>query len=376
MATAADQIAANVNFGAFSKATELKRRIWFTLGCLIVYRLGTFITIPGIDAQVMADVIQQQSGGVLGMFDMFAGGALSRMSIFALNIMPYISAAIIMQLLTAVNPTLEAMKKEGPSGRMKDQPIHPLYDGGHHRVAVSWHCHWSSERHKFNGPARCLNPGLFFQLHHSDHADRRHHLPDVDGRTNLRARHRPGISLLIFGGIIAGLPGGLVQLLELGRTGALSTVLIIGLAGRRHGVIAFIVWVELAHRRILVQYPKRQQGNRMVGGESSHLPLKLNTAGVIPPIFASSILLMPLTVAGLQGGGRQMALWAPISALLGRGQPLYMALYAGFIVFFAFIYTALVFNPEDTADNLKKNGGFIPGHSPGQKHRRVSGLSC
>ena len=366
MATAADQIAANVNFGAFSKATDLKRRIWFTLGCLIIYRLGTFITLPGIDAQVMADVIQQQSGGVLGMFDMFAGGALSRMSIFALNIMPYISAAIIMQLLVAVNPTLEAMKKEGPSGRIKINQytrymtvgITVLQSLG---IAIGLQSATSS-----TGQPAVLNPGLFFNFTTVITLTGGTIFLMWMGEQITERGVGQGISILIFGGIIAGLPGGLVQLLELGRTGALSTVLIIGLLVGAIAVIALIVWVELAHRRILVQYPKRQQGNRMVGGESSHLPLKLNTAGVIPPIFASSILLMPLTIAGLQGGVTTDGIMGTISALLGRGQPLYLALYASFIVFFAFIYTALVFNPEDTADNLKKNGGFIPGIRPGK----------
>jgi len=364
MASAAEQLAANMNFGAFAKATELKNRIWFTLSALIVYRLGTFIPLPGIDSVVLADIFRQNQGGVLGMFDMFAGGALGRMSIFALNIMPYISASIIMQLMTAVSPQMEALKKEGESGRKKINQytryltvaICALQAYG---ISVGIEGMSSSQ-----GPA-VGSPGLFFRFSV---------VVTLVGGTmflmwlgeQITARGvGNGISLIIFSGIVANLPNALAGTLELGRTGALSTVLIIVLLVMSVGVIYFIVFVERAQRRIIIQYPKRQRGNKMTGGESSHLPLKLNTAGVIPPIFASSILLMPMTVMSFSAG--QGPEWMnTIAAYLGHGQPVYLILYISFVVFFAFFYTAVVFNPEETADNLKKYGGFVPGIRPGK----------
>ncbi len=370
MASAADQIAANVNFGVFAKATDLKRRIWFTLFALIVYRMGTFITLPGIDPQVMNDIMAQQSAGVLGMFDVFAGGALSRMSIFALNIMPYISAAIIMQLLAAVNPTVEQMKKEGVSGRIKmNQYTRYLTVGICILQALGIASGLEGATSSTGAPA-VLNPGLFFKFTTV--------ITLVGGTMFLvwlgeQISERgigQGISMLIFAGIIAGLPGAIAQTLELGRTGAMSPMLIVGLGVGIVATIYFICFIELAQRRIIVQYPKRQVGNKMFGGENSHLPLKINTAGVIPAIFASSILLMPLTVVGLQGGtidpGAEGGFMNTITVLLGRGQPLYLLFYSAGIAFFAFFYTALVFNPADTAENLRKYGGFIPGIRPGK----------
>jgi preprotein translocase subunit SecY len=364
MSSAAEQFAANLNFGAFAKATELKKRLWFTLGALIVYRLGTYIPLPGIDAAILADVFSRQSGGILGMFDMFAGGALRRMTIFALNIMPYISASIIMQLLTAVSPQLEALKKEGEAGRKKINQytrygtvlITALQGYG---IAVGLEGMASS------AGSAVIDPGLFFRFTTV--------VTLVGGTLFLmwlgeQITQRGvgnGISLIIFAGIVANLPQALVGTLELGRTGALSTIFIILLLAMAVGVIAFIIFIERAQRRIVVQYPKRQQGNRMTGGESSHLPLKLNTSGVIPPIFASSILLLPITVIGFSAG--QGPDWlTTVAAYLGRGQPLYLLLYISFIVFFAFFYTAVVFNPTETADNLKKYGGFVPGIRPGK----------
>ncbi len=362
MASAAEQLAANINFGAFSKATELKKRIWFTLGALIVYRLGTFVPLPGIDPTVIQDIFRQ-SGGVLDIFNMFSGGALSRMTIFALNIMPYISASIIMQLMSAVSPQLEALKKEGESGRKRINQytryltviICALQAYG---IGVGLESMVSS-----GGPA-VHSPGWFF---------RATIVITLVGGTmflmwlgeQITARGvGNGISLIIFAGIIAELPAALVQTLELGRTGAVSTAIIIGLLLMSIIVIFFIVFVERAQRRILVQYPKRQRGNKMTGGDTSHLPLKINTAGVIPPIFASSILLLPVTVLQFTaGGGPEWMTTA--AAYLGRGQPLYLAIYISLIVFFAFFYTAVVFNPAETADNLKKYGGFIPGIRPG-----------
>ncbi len=365
MASAAEQLAANLNFGAFAKATELKKRIWFTLGALIVYRLGTYIPIPGIDPVVMQDIFQQNAGGILGMFDVFAGGALGRMTIFALNVMPYISASIIMQLMTTISPTLEQWKKEGEQGRKKINQytrygtvILAALQG--YGIAVGMEGLQSS-----TGQA-VADPGYFFRFTT---------VVTLTGGTlflmwlgeQITARGvGNGISLIIFSGIVAELPSALVGTLELGRTNAISPALIIGLIVMVVAVIAFIVFMERAQRRLLVQYPKRQVGNRMMGGENTHLPLKLNTAGVIPPIFASSLLLMPITVAQFSAG--QGPEWlTTVTALLGRGQPLYMLLFIGGIIFFCFFYTAIVFNPQDTADNLKKYGGFIPGIRPGQR---------
>ena len=370
MASAADQLAANLNLGVFSKATELKRRLWFSLFALIIYRMGTFITLPGIDPIAMADVIQAQSRGVLGLFDVFAGGALSRMSIFALNIMPYISAAIIIQLFSSVSPALEQVKKEGVSGRIKmNQYTRYLTVLITSLQAIGIASGLESSTGASGIPV-VLDPGLFFKFTTV--------VTLVGGTMFLvwlgeQISERgigQGISLLIFAGIVAGLPGGIVNLLELGRTGAISPILIALLAFGSVAVIGGIVFVEQAQRRILVQYPKRQQGNKVYGGESSHIPLKLNTSGVIPPIFASSLLLLPLTIAGFQGvPGTEVAgggVLNTIGALLGRGQPLYLFLYSILIVFFAFFYTAVVFNPVDTAENLRKYGGFIPGIRPGK----------
>jgi preprotein translocase subunit SecY len=361
MASAAEQLAANMNFGALSKATELKKRIWFTLGALVVYRLGTYIPIPGIDPVILADVFKQQAGGILGMFDMFSGGALRRMTIFALNIMPYISAAIIMQLLTAVSPQLEALKKEGEAGRKK---INQYTRYGTVLLCLFQSYGIAVGLESASGGA-VLDPGLYFRFSTVVTLTGGTIFLMWLGEQITQRGVGNGISLIIFSGIVANLPAAIASTLELGRTGALPTALILVLVVMSVAVIAFIVFMERAQRRVIVQYPKRQVGNKMFGGEASHLPLKLNTSGVIPPIFASSLLLMPLTVAGFSGGGGpEWLTW--ITTTLGRGQPLYLTIYIGLIVFFAFFYTAIVFNPADTADNLKKHGGFIPGIRPGK----------
>ncbi|MCH7889805.1 MAG: preprotein translocase subunit SecY [Proteobacteria bacterium] len=364
MASAAEQLAANLNFAAIGKATELKKRLWFTLGALIVFRLGTYIPIPGVDPSVMKDIFDQNAGGILGMFNMLAGGALGRMTIFALGIMPYISASIIIQLLTTVSPHLEQLKKEGEAGRKKINQytrygtvvLATLQGYG---IAVGLEGMTGSQ-----GSA-VIDPGLFFRFQAV--------ITLVGGTVflmwlgeQITARGvGNGISLIIFSGIVADLPRALAFTLEQGRTGALSAFFIIFLIVMVVVVVTFIVFIERAQRRILVQYPKRQVGSRMFGGEGSHLPLKLNTAGVIPMIFASSILLLPLTVAGFNAG--QGPEWlSTIATYLGRGQPLFMLLYGAGVVFFCFFYTAIVFNPVDTADNLKKFGGFIPGIRPGK----------
>jgi preprotein translocase subunit SecY len=365
MASAAEQLAANLNLGVLAKATELKKRIWFTLGALLVYRIGTYVPVPGVDASVMAEMLRQHGGGILGMFDMFTGGALGRMTVFALNIMPYISASIIIQLMASAVPTLEALKKEGESGRKKlNQYTRYL------TVLIAVFQAWAiavgleSIRGSF-GPA-VQDPGMFFRFSC---------VVTLVGGTmflmwlgeQITARGiGNGISLIIFAGIVANLPSALVATLELGRTGALSTVFIILFLAMALGVITLVVFVERAQRRIPVQYPKRQVGNRMFGGENTHLPLKLNTSGVIPPIFASSLLLLPATVAGFSSDAGDGGWLSVISNALAHGQPLYMALYAALIIFFAFFYTAIVFNPAETADNLKKYGGFVPGIRPGQ----------
>ncbi|HYC05767.1 MAG TPA: preprotein translocase subunit SecY [Azospirillaceae bacterium] len=364
MASAAEQLAANLNFGAFSKATELKKRLWFTLGALIVYRLGTYVPLPGIDARAFADIFQQASGGILGMFNKFAGGAIERMSIFALNIMPYISASIIIQLMTAVSPNMEALKKEGESGRKKLNQ-YTRYLTVLLAVVQSYGLAVGLEGLQSSAGNAVIDPGFFF---------RASTVVTMVGGTmflmwlgeQITARGvGNGISLIIFAGIVAALPGALAQLLELGRTGAIGTAFIILMLVMAVAVVTFIVFVERAQRRLLVQYPKRQVGNKMFGGEASHLPLKLNTAGVIPPIFASSLLLLPATVTGFSGG--QGPEWlTTIVSYVAHGQPLYMLLYAALIIFFCFFYTAIVFNPVETADNLKKYGGFIPGIRPGK----------
>jgi preprotein translocase subunit SecY len=361
MASAAEQLAANINFGALSKATELKRRIWFTLGALVVYRLGTYIPIPGIDPVILADVFRQQAGGILGIFDMFAGGALGRMTIFALNIMPYISAAIIMQLLTAVSPQLEALKKEGEAGRKK---INQYTRYGTVLLCLFQSYGISVGLESASGGA-VLDPGPYFRFSTVVTLTGGTIFLMWLGEQITQRGVGNGISLIIFSGIVANLPAAIASTLELGRTGALPIGLILVLIVMSVAVIAFIVFMERAQRRVMVQYPKRQVGTKMFGGEASHLPLKLNTSGVIPPIFASSLLLMPLTVAGFSGGGGPEWLTL-ITTTLGRGQPLYLTIYIALIVFFAFFYTAIVFNPADTAENLKKHGGFIPGIRPGK----------
>jgi preprotein translocase subunit SecY len=366
MASSAERMAQGMNLGAFSKASELKQRILFTLAALVVYRLGTYIPLPGIDAAVLAEVFQQTQGGILGMFDMFAGGALGRMTIFALNIMPYISAAIIMQLMTAVSPNLEALKKEGEVGRKKINQ-YTRYLTVLLAAVQAYGIAVGLENFSTSQGSPVINPGMFFRVIAV--------ITLVGGTVflmwlgeQITARGvGNGISLIIFAGIVANLPSALAGTLELGRTGALSAILIIFLLLMSVAVIAFIVFVERSQRRILIQYPKRQMGNQMFGGDSSHLPLKLNVAGVIPPIFASSILLMPATIAGFSAAGGAGPEWlGTAAAMLGRGQPLYMAIYIGMIVFFAFFYTAIVFNPVETSENLRKYGGFIPGIRPGK----------
>jgi preprotein translocase subunit SecY len=364
MSSAAEQLARNLNWGNLGKATELKKRLWFTLGALIVYRIGSYIPVPGVDPVALADVFQRQSGGLAGLLDVFSGGSIGRMSIFALSIMPYISASIIMQILTTVIPSLEALKKEGEAGRKKINQYTRygtviLAAVQAYGIAVGLEAQTSSLGNVVHDPGPyfrfvtvvTLVGGTMFLMWLGEQVTAR-------GVGN-------GISLIIFAGIVAAMPGAMVQTLELGRTGSLSALFIIGLIIGIIAVVIFVVFIETAQRRILVQYPKRQMGNRVYGGQASYLPLKINTSGVIPPIFASSLLLFPATIAGFQGtGASEWVQW--ISVYLGHGQPLYLAVYIGLIVFFCFFYTSVVFQPTETAENLKKYGGFLPGIRPGK----------
>jgi preprotein translocase subunit SecY len=364
MASLAELLAKSINLGAFGKATELKKRLWFTLGALIVYRIGAYISIPGIDPAILADVFKQHGGGILGMFDMFAGGALQRMTIFALNIMPYISASIIVQLMTAVSPHLEALKKEGEVGRKKLNQ-YTRYGTVALAAVQAYGIAIGLESSRGTAGSPVIDPGIFFEFTT---------VVTLTGGTvflmwlgeQITARGvGNGISLIIFTGIVARMPAALAQLFELGRTGSLSAFTIVAFLAGSVAVVTFIVFMERAQRRIPVQYPKRQVGNKMFGGEASHLPLKLNSSGVIPPIFASSLLLLPATIASFNAAPDSIL--AQVAAYLRAGAPVHMALYALFIIGFAFFYTAIVFNPTETAENLRKYGGFVPGIRPGKQ---------
>jgi preprotein translocase subunit SecY len=361
MASAAEQLAANFNFSAFSKATELKNRLVFTALALIVARLGTYVPMPGIDASSLAQQIQQQQGGILDVFNLLAGGAIERMAIFALGIMPYISSSIIIQLMTTVSPTLEQLKKEGESGRKQ---INQYTRYG--TVLLSMVQAYAIAMGLEQWGTVVITPGMAFRIST---------VITLTGGTvflmwlgeQITARGvGNGISLIIMAGIVARIPVFLVQVFEQARTGAINPVTVFAIFVGVAALIGCVVFMERAQRRLLVQYPKRQQGNRVFGGESSHLPLKINVAGVIPPIFASSLLLLPMTVANFNAANIPSWLQS-IVVLLGHGQPLFIIMYAAMIIFFCFFYTAIVFNPEETADNLKKYGGFIPGIRPGKR---------
>lgn len=365
MASTAEKLASNINWGAFGQASELKNRLLFTIGALLVFRLGTFLPIPGINPTALSQFFEQQSSGILGVFDTFSGGALGRMGIFALGIMPYISASIIMTLLQSSIPTLKSLKEQGSKGRRQllqytrylTVLISALQGYG---VAVGL------ESMQTTTGNIVIEPGLFFRITTV--------ITLVGGTTFLMWLGEQittrgvgnGISLIIAAGIIANLPGAITTTLQLGRTGELSASFILFIILMVFALIAFIVFIEKAQRRLIVQYPKRQVGNKIYGGQSSHLPLKINTAGVIPVIFASSILLLPNTMSGF-GAGSSSDIFLMISSYLGRGQPLYMLLFAAMIIFFAFFYTGIVFNPDEQAENLRKYGGFIPGIRPGEK---------
>lgn len=365
MTSAAERLAANMNFGMLSRATELKQRILFVIGALIVYRVGTYIPIPGVDPVVLNEIFKQMQGGVLGVFNMFSGGALGRMTIFALAVMPYISASIIMQLLSVTIPQLAQMKKEGEAGRRK---INQYTRYGTVVLALAQAMGIAVGLEGMQGPSgvsAVMHPGLFFRIST---------MITLTGGTmflmwlgeQITARGiGQGISLIIFTGIVAELPGAFMGTFEMGRKGIIDTGVLLLILALALGLVFMIVFIERAQRRILIQYAKRQMGNRIMQAENTHLPLKLNTAGVIPPIFASSILLFPLTIAGFNSDGGPEWL-RTVTAYIGHGQPLYIVLYVAIIIFFSFFYTAVVFNPEETAENLKKNGGFIAGIRPGK----------
>lgn len=370
MASASESLAQNISFANFSKATELKKRLWFTLGALIVFRLCSFVPLPGIDPQALAQLFDRTSGGMLDLFNMFSGGALERMSIIALGIMPYITASIVVQMMSSIHEPWKALKKEGESGRKKlnqytrfGTVFLTIFQG--YGIAVGLEGWGASE-----GASAVMDPGWFFRISII--------VTLLGGSLFLMWLGEQitsrgignGISLIIMAGIIANLPVAVAGLFEQGRTGAISAGFIIAVMILALGLIGVICLMETAQRRLLIQYPKRQVGNRMFQGDSSHLPLKLNTGGVIPPIFASSILLMPLTITQFSGQETDSDILLAITTNLQHGSPLYMFLYAAGIIFFAFFYTAVVFNPEETAENLKKQGGFIPGIRPGERTAR------
>jgi len=372
MASAAEQLASNLSLANFAKATDLKKRLWFTLGALVVFRLLSFVPLPGIDPRALSTLFNTTKGSVLDFFNTFSGGSLERMSIVALGVMPYITASIVVQLATSMSPSLGALKKEGETGRKK---INQYTRYGTvllcaiqgYFIAVGLEG-WG--RTSTGSPV--IDPGYFFRITT---------VVTLIGGTmflmwlgeQITSRGiGNGVSLIIMAGIVAQLPTTLAQMFEGGRTGTLSPLLIIGVLVVSAGLILGICFMELAQRRVLIQYPKRQTARGQMQADRSHLPLKVNTAGVIPPIFASSLLLMPLTIA--QFAGQRVAgeskwndVLIAVTTALRHGAPLYMGLYAAGIIFFCFFYTAVVFNPEETAENLKRYGGFIPGIRPGKR---------
>ena len=350
----------NLNPGSPSKSNDLKNRIIFTVLLLVVYRLGTYVPLTGIDPQALKEIMSTSQKGLLGMFNMFSGGAVTRMAIFALGIMPYISASIIVQLLTGVSDYFKNLKEQGETGRKKITQI-----TRYGTVAIAFLQGYGVSVGLENAGNLVIEPGLQFRLFTA--------ISLVAGTTFLMWLGEQitlrgvgnGISLIIFSGIVAEIPRALASTFELGRTGALSAIMIVGIFILIIFTVLFIVFFERAMRKILVNYPKKQVGNKIYGGESSHLPLKINTAGVIPAIFASALLLLPVTLSNF--GFSDSELFLNISSMFTQGQPLYMLLYASGIIFFAFFYTSIVFNPKETAENLRKYGGYVPGIRPGER---------
>jgi preprotein translocase subunit SecY len=364
MTSAIEHLAKNFSFASIKKAEDLKKRIWFTVIVLIIYRFGTYIPLPNINPDVVAEFTRTHAGGLFGVLDLFSGGAIGRMTVFSLNIMPYISASIIVQLLTSMSPQLEALKKEGEPGRRKINQYTrygtvALALGQGYGIAVGL------ERMMGNAGCAVLDPGFLFRFTT---------MTSLTGGTlfimwigeQISSRGiGNGSSIIIYSGIVANLPSSLINTFAMGRQGAISIIALFGLILMIVGVISFIVFMEKANRKIPIQYPKRQTAANMPAQQqSSHLPLKLNNAGVIPPIFASSILLLPMTVVSL-GAADPDSVLGYVSRIFNHGQPLYLACFSAAVVFFAFFYTAIMFNPKDTADNLKKSGSYIPGIRPG-----------
>jgi preprotein translocase subunit SecY len=368
MSSAVEQFTSNLNMGSFRKAEELKQRLLFTLFAIFIYRVGTYIPLPGIDKATWVKVFGGQEGGMLGMLNMFAGGAVERMSIFALALIPYISASIIMQLLSSMIPALEALKKEGGETGRKRLNQYTRYltiiIAGFQALGLAISLEGVTA-------GAVIETGIFFRITTI--------ITIVGGTMFLMWLGEQitsrgvgnGTSIIIFAGIVAGIPKALAATLDMGREGAVSNAVLLALVPFILGVIAFVVFMERAQRRVPVQYPKRMVGgNRMTSGENSHMPLKLNTTGVIPPIFASSLLMLPMTITGFSGGTSGDGPWSKVIDFLSRyfhhGHPVYMASYALLIIFFSFFYTALMFNPDDVAENLRKSGGFVPGTRPGK----------
>ncbi len=350
----------NISAGAFNKASDLKKRIIFTILILVVYRIGTYVPLSGIDPNALKEIMSSSQKGLLGMFNMFSGGAVTRMAIFALGIMPYISSSIIVQLLTGVSDYFKNLKEQGEIGRKKITQI-----TRYGTVLIACLQGYGVSVGLENAGNMVTDPGLNFRIVTT--------ISLVAGTTFLMWLGEQitlrgvgnGISLIIFSGIVAEIPRALASTFELGRTGALSAVMIVAIFILVILTVLFIVFFERAMRKILINYPKRQVGNKVYGGESSHLPLKINTAGVIPAIFASALLLLPVTLTNF--GFSDSDLFLKISAMFTQGQPLYMLLYASGIIFFSFFYTSIVFNPKETAENLRKYGGYIPGIRPGER---------
>ena len=371
MASRADNIASSLNLANFSKATELKNRIWFTIGALIVFRFLSFVPLPGINPLILQDLYAQTRGGILDLFNTFSGGSLERMSLIALGVMPYITASIVVQLAASLHPSLMALKKEGEAGRKKLNQ-YTRYGTVFLCAIQGWFVASGLEAYAAqSGLQAVVNPGYMFRVGAV--------ISLVGGTMFLlwlgeQITSRGignGVSLIIMAGIVAQMPTFIANLFEGGRTGSVNSFVIVALVVLIVAMILFICFMERAQRRLLIQYPKRATQRGMMQADRSHLPLKINTAGVIPPIFASSLLLLPLTITQFAGNSMSTdsamgGFIVTLNQYLAHGKPLYMALYAAGIIFFCFFYTAIVFNPEDTSDNLKKNGGFIPGIRPGK----------
>ncbi len=372
MASRADNIASNMSFGNFAKATELKQRIWFTIGALVVFRFLSFVPLPGVNPLILSELYSQTRGGILDLFNAFSGGSLERMSLIALGVMPYITASIVVQLASALHPALSALKKEGASGRQK---LNQYTRYGAVLLCAIQGYFLSVGLESFasqQGLQAVVDPGIMFRIGA---------VINLVGGTmfllwlgeQITSRGiGNGISLIIMAGIVAQFPSFATNLFEGGRTGSIAPIVIIGFLVMVVALILLISFMERAQRRLTIQYPKRATQRGMMQAERSYLPLKINTAGVIPPIFASSLLLLPLTITQFAGSSvnTESTTYTVLQALnqyLAHGQPLYMTLYALGIIFFCFFYTAVVFNPEETADNLKKNGGSIPGIRPGKR---------